>query len=147
MALTSRTRLLLALIGLLLLPDQNEARVLSETRIGYDDDSSESVGPSDPSANTQPVNRQPVDRSSAAQPQQNQSFSIKIPVLESQPEVVPEPEIVPEPEVVPTFRGPIREDLESGSCKSRSRRRSEQKSPRISHSRIMTAQSHPRHRS
>ena len=97
MALTSRKRLLLALIGLLLLPDHNEARVLSETRVGYDDDSSESVGPSAPPTSNPPINQQPVVRPPVAkQPEQNQSFSVKIPVLESQPEIVPEPAVVPQ---------------------------------------------------
>ena len=97
MALTSRKRLLLALIGLLLLADHNEARVLSETRVGYDD-SSESVGPSAPPTSSPAINQEPVVRPPVAtQPEQNQSFSVKIPVLESQPEVVPEPTAVPEP--------------------------------------------------
>ena len=119
MALTSRKRLLLALIGLLLLPDHNEARVLSETRVGYADDSA-SVGPSAPPTSSPVINQQPVVRPPVAtQPKQNQSFSVKIPVLESQPEVpeptvVPEPALVPEPAVVPAPEGSVREDLESG---------------------------------
>ena len=45
----------------------------------------------------------------ATQPEQNQSFSVKIPVLESQPEIVPEPTGVPQ-----SPEGSVREDLESG---------------------------------
>ena len=115
MALTSRKRSLLALIGLLLLPDHNEARVLSETRVGYGDASSESVSPDRPPTISPPVNQQPVVRPPVTkQPKQNQSFSVTIPVLESKPEVAPKSEVVPEPVVVPKLKGPIREELESG---------------------------------
>ena len=119
--LTSRKRLLLALVGLLLLPEYNEARVLSETRVGYDDDRSGPVGPAAPSTSSPPINQQPSVRPPVAtQPRQSQSFSVEIQVLESQPEKLPEseifsePKVVPKPEVAPALKGSIREDVESG---------------------------------
>ena len=114
MALTSRKRLLLALIGLLLLPDHNEARVLSETRVGYDDDSSESVGPSAP-----PTSRpdQPATGCSSASREGAGAESVilgKNPSTRVAARDSSEPTVAPEPAVVPTPEGSVREDLESG---------------------------------
>ena len=93
MARTSRKLMLPALLGLLLLSHQNQARVLSETRVGYGDGDSASVVPSASQAETPRSEKAtlvgpPVD----TEPQPNQSFSVKIPVLTSQPEIVPVPQ-------------------------------------------------------
>ncbi len=102
MARTSRKLLLLALSGVLLLPSQNQARVLSETRVGYGEGDSVSDVPSASQANTPPSEEAPsVIAPIATEPQRNQSFSVKIPVLTSQPEIVPVPQ------------SQIREDAES----------------------------------
>ena len=102
MARTSRKLLLLALSGVLLLPSQNQARVLSETRVGYGEGDSVSDVPSAPQASTPPSEEaQSVIVPIATEPQRNQSFSVKIPVLTSQPEIVPVPQ------------SQIREDAES----------------------------------
>ena len=102
MARTSRKLLLLALSGVLLLPSQNQARVLSETRVGYGEGDSVSDVPSAPQASTPPSEEAPlVIAPIATEPQRNQSFSVKIPVLTSQPEIVPVPQ------------SQIREDAES----------------------------------
>jgi adhesin transport system outer membrane protein len=82
-----------ALLGLLLLSHQNQARVLSETRVGYGDGDAASVVPSasqpeTPRSEKATLVGQPVD----TEPQPNQSFSVKIPVLTSQPEIVPVPQ-------------------------------------------------------
>ena len=102
MARTSRKLLLLALSGVLLLPSQNQARVLSETRVGYGEGDSVSDVPSASQASTPPSEEAPsVIAPIATEPQRNQSFSVKIPVLTSQPEIVPVPQ------------SQIREDAES----------------------------------
>ena len=102
MARTSRKLLLLALSGVLLLPSQNQARVLSETRVGYGEVDSASDVPSASQASTPPSEEAPsVIAPIATEPQRNQSFSVKIPVLTSQPEIVPVPQ------------SQIREDAES----------------------------------
>lgn len=102
MARTSRKLLLLALSGVLLLPSQNQARVLSETRVGYGEVDSVSDVPSASRASTPPSEEAPsVIAPIATEPQRNQSFSVKIPVLTSQPEIVPVPQ------------SQIREDAES----------------------------------
>ena len=102
MARTSRKLLLLALSGVLLLPSQNQARVLSETRVGYGGVDSASDVPSASQASTPPSEEAPsVIAPIATEPQRNQSFSVKIPVLTSQPEIVPVPQ------------SQIREDAES----------------------------------
>ena len=102
MARTSRKLLLLALSGVLLLPSQNQARVLSETRVGYGEGDSVSDVPSASQASTPPSEEAPsVITPIATEPQRNQSFSVKIPVLTSQPEIVPVPQ------------SQIREDAES----------------------------------
>ena len=102
MARTSRKLLLLALSGVLLLPSQNQARVLSETRVGYGGVDSASDVPSASQASTPPSEEAPsVIAPTATEPQRNQSFSVKIPVLTSQPEIVPVPQ------------SQIREDAES----------------------------------
>ena len=102
MARTSRKLLLLALSGVLLLPSQNQARVLSETRVGYGGGDSVSDVPSASQASTPPSEEAPsVIAPIATEPQRNQSFSVKIPVLTSQPEIVPVPQ------------SQIREDAES----------------------------------
>ena len=102
MARTSRKLLLLALSGALLLPSQNQARVLSETRVGYGEGDSVSDVPSASRASTPPSEEAPsVIAPIATEPQRNQSFSVKIPVLTSQPEIVPVPQ------------SQIREDAES----------------------------------
>ena len=102
MARTSRKLLLLALSGVLLLPSQSQARVLSETRVGYGEGDSVSDVPSASQANTPPSEEAPsVITPIATEPQRNQSFSVKIPVLTSQPEIVPVPQ------------SQIREDAES----------------------------------
>ena len=89
---TSRKLLLLALSGVLLLPSQNQARVLSETRVGFDEGDSVSDVPSAPEASAPRSNEAPlVIAPIATEPQLNQSFSVKIPVLTSQPEIVPVP--------------------------------------------------------
>ena len=82
-----------ALLGLLLLSHQNQARVLSETRVGYGDGDAVSVVPSAsqpeiPRSEKATLVGPPVD----TEPQPNQSFSVKIPVLTSQPEIVPVPQ-------------------------------------------------------
>ncbi len=102
MARTSRKLLLLALSGVLLLPSQNQARVLSETRVGYGEGDSVSDVPSASQASAPPSEEAPlVITPTATEPQRNQSFSVKIPVLTSQPEIVPVPQ------------SQIREDAES----------------------------------
>ena len=102
MARTSRKLLLLALSGVLLLPSQNQARVLSETRVGYGEGDSVSDVPSASQASTPPSEEAPlVITPITTEPQRNQSFSVKIPVLTSQPEIVPVPQ------------SQIREDAES----------------------------------
>ena len=102
MARTSRKLMLPALLGLLLLSHQNQARVLSETRVGYGDGDSASVVPSASQANIPPSEEAPlVIAPIATEPQPNQSFSVQIPVLRSQPEIVPVPQ------------AQIREDAES----------------------------------
>lgn len=102
MARTGRKLLLLALSGVLLLPSQNQARVLSETRVGYGEGDSVSDVPSASQSSTPPSEEAPlVIAPIATEPQRNQSFSVKIPVLTSQPEIVPVPE------------SQIREDAES----------------------------------
>ncbi len=102
MARTSRKLLLLALSGVLLLPSQNQARVLSETRVGYGEGDSVSDVPSASRASAPPSEEAPlVITPTATEPQRNQSFSVKIPVLTSQPEIVPVPQ------------SQIREDAES----------------------------------
>ena len=102
MARTSRKLLLLALSGVLLLPSQNQARVLSETRVGYGEGDSVSDVPSASQASTPPSEETPlVIAPIATEPQRNQSFSVEIPVLTSQPEIVPVPQ------------SQIREDAES----------------------------------
>ena len=94
MALTSRKLLILALSGVLLLPSQNQARVLSETRVGYGEGDSVSDAPSASQASTPPSGEAPlVIAPTGTEPQRNQSFSVKIPVLTSQPEMVPVPQI------------------------------------------------------
>ena len=93
MARISRKLLLLALSGALLLPSQNQARVLSETRVGYGEGDSVSDVPSASRASTPPSEEAPsVIAPIATEPQRNQSFSVKIPVLTSQPEIVPVPQ-------------------------------------------------------
>ena len=102
MARTSRKLMLPALLGLLLLSHQNQARVLSETRVGYGEGDSVSDVPSASQASTPPSEEAPsVIAPIATEPQRNQSFSVKIPVLRSQPEIVPVPQ------------SQIREDAES----------------------------------
>lgn len=102
MARTSRKLLLVALSGVLLLPSQNQARVLSETRVGYGEGDSVSDVPSASRASAPPSEEAPlVITPTATEPQRNQSFSVKIPVLTSQPEIVPVPQ------------SQIREDAES----------------------------------
>ena len=102
MARTGRKLLLLALSAVLLLPSQNQARVLSETRVGYGEGDSVSDVPSASQSSTPPSEEAPlVIAPIATEPQRNQSFSVKIPVLTSQPEIVPVPE------------SQIREDAES----------------------------------
>ncbi|CAI8336644.1 MAG: Outer membrane efflux protein BepC [Gammaproteobacteria bacterium] len=102
MARTSRKLLLVALSGVLLLPSQNQARVLSETRVGYGEGDSVSDVPSASQASAPPSEEAPlVITPTATEPQRNQSFSVKIPVLTSQPEIVPVPQ------------SQIREDAES----------------------------------
>ncbi len=90
MARTSRKLMLPALLGVLLLSHQNQARVLSETRVGYGDGDSASVVPSASQGET-PSSEEAilVDPPIASEPQPNQSFSVQIPVLTSQPEIVP----------------------------------------------------------
>ena len=79
MARTSRKLLLLALSGVLLLPSQNQARVLSETRVGYGEVDSVSDVPSASQASTPQSEEAPsVIAPIATEPQRNQSFSVKI---------------------------------------------------------------------
>ena len=93
-----------ALLGLLLLPSHNQARVLSETRVGYGDGDSASVVPAVSSATVDRVIESPPISVPAAvvQPTPNKSFPVHIPLLESQSELTPELELH------------VRDELESG---------------------------------
>lgn len=104
MARTSRKLMLPALLGLLLLPSHNQARVLSETRVGYGDGDSASVVPAVSSATVDRVIESPPILVPAAvvQPTPNKSFPVHIPLLESQSELTPELELY------------VRDELESG---------------------------------
>ena len=95
MARTSRKLMLTALLGLVLLPSHNQARVLSETRVGYGDGDSASVVPAVSSATVDRVIESPPTSVPAAvvQPIPAKSFPVHIPLLESQSELTPELEL------------------------------------------------------
>lgn len=119
MARTSRKLLLLTLVSFWFLPSHNHARVLSETRIGYGDSNSASVSPSVPVPGNRPADDRSVVRPPVtSQPEPNQSFSVEIPVLESQSEIVPK------------LEGQTREDLESGLLQELEKERNENADPK-----------------
>lgn len=87
---TSRKNLLLALVALLVMSDANEARVLSETRFGYDDADSISTTSAVPNQSEMKANELQVVRPlTRAESINRRSFPVTIPILRPLADITP----------------------------------------------------------
>lgn len=86
----SRKNLLLALVALLVMSDANEARVLSETRFGYDDADSISTTSAVPNQSEMKANELQVVRPlTRAESINRRSFPVTIPILRPLADITP----------------------------------------------------------
>ena len=86
----SRKNLLLALVALLVMSDANEARVLSETRFGYDDTDSISTTSAVPNQSEMKANELQVVRPlTRAESINRRSFPVTIPILRPLADITP----------------------------------------------------------
>ena len=86
----SRKNLLLALVALLVMSDANEARVLSETRFGYDDADSISTTSAVPNQSEMKANELQVVRPlTRAESISRRSFPVTIPILRPLADITP----------------------------------------------------------